>query len=157
MIYLHALLEGEITFICIYGRPPKFDEKRQMHTRQPEKQRKTGQVLRRTLAVRLMPAADVLGIAEGIETALSAATLDGIPVWAALNTSLLARFQPSQNVTRLLVYVDRDEAGLIAALKLFERLQGRLRVEIRIPQAPHNDWNNVLISRRTSGEGISHE
>jgi len=44
--------------------------------------------------VQLMPAGGVLGIAEGIETALSAAVLDGVPVWAALNTSLLARFEP---------------------------------------------------------------
>lgn len=98
-------------------------------------------------AVRLMPATDVLGIAEGIETALSAAAIDGIPVWAALNTSLLSRFEPPQGVTRLRLYADRDEAGLSAALKLFERLQGRIRVEIRIPSAPAGDWNDVLTAR----------
>ncbi|EQD69498.1 phage P4 alpha, zinc-binding domain protein [mine drainage metagenome] len=45
-------------------------------------------------AVRLMPAGELLGIAEGIETALSAAALDGVPVWAALNTTLLGKFEP---------------------------------------------------------------
>lgn len=110
-------------------------------------------------AVRLMPAADVLGIAEGIETALSAARLEEIPVWAALNTSLLARFEPPAGVTRLRVYGDRDEAGLTAALKLLERLQGRIRVEVRTPPAPAKDWNDVLITRnsRTSGEGSTHD
>jgi hypothetical protein len=78
-------------------------------------------------AARLMPAADVLGIAEGIETALSAALIDDIPVWAALNTSLLARFEPPANVTTLRVYADRDKAGLTAALKLLERLPGPYR------------------------------
>jgi putative DNA primase/helicase len=99
-------------------------------------------------AVRLMPQTDVLGIAEGIETALSAALIDGAPVWAALNTSFLARFEPPPGVTRLLVYADRDEAGLLAALRLMERLQGRIQIELRIPSAPAKDWNDVLIIRK---------
>jgi putative DNA primase/helicase len=99
-------------------------------------------------AVRLLPATDELGIAEGIETALSAATLDGLPVWAALNTSLLARFEPPPGVTRLRIYADRDEAGFAHALKLAERLQGRVRFEVRTPTVPANDWNDVLLSRR---------
>jgi putative DNA primase/helicase len=95
-------------------------------------------------AVRLMPSAPVMGIAEGIESALSAALLDGIPVWAALNTALLARFEPPPGVTTLRVYGDRDEAGLSAALRLFERLQGRVRIEIRLPRSPHKDFNDQL-------------
>lgn len=99
-------------------------------------------------AVRLMPVTgDTLGVAEGIETALSASVLDGLPVWAALNTSLLAKFEPPQGCTRLAVYADRDEVGLSAALRLLERLQGRVRVEARIPTSPAKDWNDVLLSR----------
>jgi putative DNA primase/helicase len=109
-------------------------------------------------AVQLMPAGDVLGVAEGVETALSAALMHGVPVWAALNTSLLARFEPPPGVTTLRVYADRDEAGLTAALKLVERLQGRVRLEIRIPPAPAKDWNDFLVARNTKaaqggGEG----
>src|SRR3546814_15996340 len=40
-------------------------------------------------AVRLAPAADTLGIAEGVATAISAMILLGIPVWAALGNERL--------------------------------------------------------------------
>lgn len=99
-------------------------------------------------AVRLMPAQNTLGIAEGLETALSAAALDQAPVWAALNTSLLMRFDPPPGVTELRIYADRDEAGLIAAGRLMERLQGRVRFELRVAPAPHKDFNDLLLSRR---------
>jgi len=96
-------------------------------------------------AVRLMPPnAGTLGIAEGIETALSAAAIDGLPVWAALNTSLLAKFDPPADVSELVIYTDRDEGGLSAALSLAVRLQGRVRFRSRAPRAPANDWNDVL-------------
>lgn len=101
-------------------------------------------------AVRLMAVAgDTLGVAEGIETALSASSIEHLPVWAALNTSLLAKFEPPPNVARLVLFADRDEAGLAAALRLLERLQGRVRVEARIPTTPSKDFNDVLLKRET--------
>lgn len=100
-------------------------------------------------AVRLMPlAGSTLGIGEGIETCLSAALLERLPVWAALNTTLLAKFEPPPGVTTLRVYADRDEAGLHAAGQLVERLQGRgMRAELRPPPSPAKDWNDVLVAR----------
>lgn len=98
---------------------------------------------RQGCAVRLMPAADVVGIAEGVESALSAIRLEGIPCWAALNTSLLAKFEPPPNITRLVLYADRDEAGLTAALRLAERLYGRrMRFHARLPKG--KDFNDDL-------------
>jgi putative DNA primase/helicase len=104
-------------------------------------------------AVRLMPAGELLGIAEGLETALSAAALDGVPVWAALNTSLLGKFEPPATVRTLRIYADRDEPGLLAAAHLMERLQGRVRVELKTPPAPAKDFNDLLSRHR--GE-VSH-
>jgi putative DNA primase/helicase len=95
-------------------------------------------------AVRLVPAAKTLGIAEGIETALSALALEGIPTWAAINTALLSKFEPPAEVSELVIFADRDEGGLLAALTLAERLQGRVRFRVRTPRAPANDWNDVL-------------
>jgi putative DNA primase/helicase len=103
-------------------------------------------------AVRLVPSAgDALGIAEGLETALSAHRLHDLPVWAALNTSLLQKFEPPKEVRRLVIFADRDAPGLEAAARLVERLQGHVGIEIRVPPPPANDWNDV--SRNHSGRG----
>jgi putative DNA primase/helicase len=96
-------------------------------------------------AVRLVPAAEVLGIAEGIETAIAAHRLHQMPIWSALNASLLAKFEPPPEVKRLVIFADRDTAGLEAAAALMQRLQGRVRLEIRTPRAPAKDWNDVLL------------
>lgn len=94
-------------------------------------------------AVQLMPLdGSDMGIAEGIETAFSAASLHSIPVWAALNTSLLQKFEPPEPVHKLVIFADRDVAGLDAAARLMERLQERVRLEVRTPKA--KDWNDVL-------------
>jgi len=97
-------------------------------------------------AVRLLPlVGDVLGIAEGIETALAASTLhDGMPVWAALNTSLLGKFEPPPEVRRLLIFADRDAAGLEAAWHLRDSLGERCKVELRLPPARAGDWADEL-------------
>ena len=106
-------------------------------------------------AVRLMAPTEVLGIAEGLETALSAAVLEQVPVWAALNTALLAKFEPPEGVRTLRIYADRDEAGLMAAAQLMVRLQGRVRVEIKTPAPPAKDFNDALTSR-ARGHGDTH-
>lgn len=99
-------------------------------------------------AVRLMPAGGVLGIAEGIETALSAAALHGVPVWSALNAGLLGKFEAPHGVRQLLVFADRDVAGLEAGEKLIARLRKQIDVELCPPPAPHNDWNDALIAAK---------
>lgn len=91
----------------------------------------------------IMECGEVLGIAEGIETALSAAKVSGIPCWAALNAGLLAKFEPPAEVYKVVIFADRDIAGLEAATALMERLQERVRLEIRTPKA--KDWNDVLM------------
>jgi putative DNA primase/helicase len=96
-------------------------------------------------AARLMQPTDTLGVAEGIETAFSAARIHRMPVWACLNTSLLQKFEPPAMVKRLVIFADRDEGGLEAAGKLMERIQGRIRLELKVPQM--GDWNDVLRSR----------
>jgi putative DNA primase/helicase len=100
---------------------------------------------RESCAVRLYPIpGDSMGIGEGLETCIAAAALHAVPVWSALNTTLLAKFTPPAGVKRLTVFADRDVPGLTAATSLLERLQGQVRVEIRTPPEPAKDWADVL-------------
>lgn len=95
-------------------------------------------------AVRIWPATgETLGIAEGIETAIAACRLFRIPTWAALSASLLAKFEPPSHVKHLVVFADHDRAGIKAATKLRERLQGRLSVAITAPPREEEDWADV--------------
>jgi putative DNA primase/helicase len=96
-------------------------------------------------AVRLMPINDrgALGIAEGIETALSASVLFGVPVWAALDKWGIENFLVPDDVIALTIFADNDEdgGGLMAAEKLQARCE--VRCEIRMPEGVGEDWNDV--------------
>jgi putative DNA primase/helicase len=96
-------------------------------------------------AVRLAPPGPVLGVAEGIETALAAQQLFGIPVWACLTAGRLKTFQPPVGTTQLIVCADHDAdgTGQRAADALASRLTPRLPVEVRIPDIADTDWNDV--------------
>jgi putative DNA primase/helicase len=94
------------------------------------------------------PEGDVLGIAEGIETAIAAKMLFGIPVWAALNTSLMTGWTPPKHVREVWIFGDHDAhlAGHAAAYALAHRLLLKgLKAEIRIPEYPGMDWNDVKL------------
>ena len=98
-------------------------------------------------AVRVAEYADTLGIAEGIETALSATKLFDVPCWAALTAGFLADWIPPADVKRVVIFADNDVSytGQAAAFALAKRLRtaGR-QVDVEIPLNPDTDWNDVL-------------
>lgn len=98
-----------------------------------------------TGAVRLCRAGACLGLAEGVETAQSAAMLLGIPVWATLGNERLARIAIPTGVDHLVLLPDNDPGGRRAA-KLaggaYPR-EGRV-IETIFPWYGLNDWNDVL-------------
>lgn len=104
--------------------------------------------------VRLMSHEGTLGIAEGIETAFSAAILFDVPCWAALNTSLLKKWQVPAEVRKVVVFADNDAnfAGQAAAYELARRLVSGVEVEVRAPTIVGTDWNDVLRERCISRE-----
>ena len=87
-----------------------------------------------------------IGISEGIETALAASTLFGVPVWSAVSAHGLANFEPPADVKNIYIFSDNDASyvGQDAAKKLAQRLthQGHI-VRVHTP-AIVGDWNDEL-------------
>lgn len=97
--------------------------------------------------VRLAPPGAVLGLAEGIETALSAQQMFGVPCWATLGGERFRRVALPAGITEIILFLDHDSAGRCAEAVARERFGDR-RIEVRYPEQPGTDWNDVL-SRRT--------
>ncbi|WP_404337880.1 toprim domain-containing protein [Sphingomonas sp. MMS12-HWE2-04] len=96
-------------------------------------------------AVRLASAGPVLGLAEGVETALSAAMLLRIPVWATLGSERLGAVAIPSCVRQLVLLPDLDASGLRAerrARLAYEAL-GHSPVTLW-PWHGLKDWNDVL-------------
>jgi putative DNA primase/helicase len=124
------------TYLTADGRKASVDEPRRMMP---------GTIAKGS-AVRLAPPMGVLGIAEGIETALSASALFAVPCWAAVNAGMLAAWQPPPEVKRILIFGDNDPgyAGQAAAYALARRLASdKCALEVHVPADPGADWNDV--------------
>ena len=95
-------------------------------------------------AVRLAKAEKELGLAEGIETALSAMQLFDVPCWAALGSRLDKVWLPDI-VRRVVIYADNGESGLQVANKAVETFTAQARkVMLRLPPDGYGDWNDTL-------------
>src|SRR5262249_39396683 len=106
-------------------------------------------------AVRLAPAGPVLGVAEGIETALSAMEATGIPVWAALSAAgIEALGLPDPPLAaEMVIFADHDPRGRRAAETAAARwhAQGR-KVRICLPPEPGSDFNDLLLRAESALE-----
>lgn len=92
--------------------------------------------------VRIDAPADVLVVAEGLETALSARRALGAGAWAFLSAENLAQFEPPPVIDKLIIAADHDEAGLAAAARLQARVQNEIATELALPPDGHADWND---------------
>ena len=92
----------------------------------------------------------VLGIAEGIETALACAQLVKVVVWSCLSNTLLESFQPPPGVKKIIIYSDNDAnyAGQKSAYVLANRLYNNdYIVDVEVPDMV-GDFNDVLQSEQ---------
>ncbi|MFO1431278.1 MAG: toprim domain-containing protein [Candidatus Competibacteraceae bacterium] len=108
-------------------------------------------------AIRLFPVQPVLGVTEGIETALAVHQATGLPIWPAVSATLLAQFQPPDGISEVLIWADHDRsgAGQEAAAALAARLQAAgLIARILLPPGPLPadakgvDWLDILCAGR---------
>ncbi len=89
----------------------------------------------------------ILGLSEGIESALAANLLFGTPVWAAWSASGLVKIDVPATVTDLIIFGDNDPAGRKAINDLMHRLQiesPKLRAVIKLPETPGSDWADCV-------------
>ena len=100
-------------------------------------------------AIRLARAGDLLGIAEGIETAIAASLRFNLPVWAVISEGGMQRFRPPPAVKHLIIFGDNDlnfvgqAAANVAGRDIGRAAQREKRtidVEVRIPEKPGSDW-----------------
>lgn len=96
--------------------------------------------------------AGVIGVAEGIETALAAAAGSNLPVVAAYCASNLASWQWPACARRIVVFADADKAGHAAADALRMRaLRTGVVCEVHAPSQPDADWADVWAQRIQEG------
>ena len=104
-------------------------------------------------AIRLGKPGRVLGVTEGIETALAVIEATGMVTWALISSTLMTGFEIPCGVEKLVIWsdLDRSFAGSFAASKLAVRAKALgVEVIIREPKGPipvgskSVDWLDVL-------------
>ena len=100
-------------------------------------------------AVRLSPPrCGKLGLAEGVETGLSAMQLFDIPTWATLGNERFGLVAVPESVRELHLFVDHDAGGSLAAARAqAAHMRPGRRILVRCPPGQGDDWNDVLRSR----------
>jgi hypothetical protein len=89
-----------------------------------------------------------LVIAEGVEDALAAHALTGLPAWAALNAGNLGELVLPERFREIAIYADADAVGTAHAAALARRLEREGRaVRLRRPRWA-KDANDILLARR---------
>ena len=90
---------------------------------------------------------DVLGLAEGIEDALSAIDWFQLPVWAVLGAQRYAHVGIPRHVKRVIVFGQRNKAAKACLERAGKHLAENGRsVEEWLPSG-HDDWNDALRDR----------
>jgi putative DNA primase/helicase len=96
-------------------------------------------------AVRLAEPSTTLGLAEGVEDALAATQLVGIPCWASLGAGRMATVAIPTSVRTIHIFADDDKAGRGAVEATVEHHTARGRtVYVRYPPLGHKDWGSIV-------------
>jgi putative DNA primase/helicase len=86
-----------------------------------------------------------IGLAEGVETALSAMLVTHIPCWAALGTKRLDKVDMPRGIKRVHLFGDNDQPGRDAMQRAIRRYTGDgLHVKVWWPPEGLGDFNDLL-------------
>jgi hypothetical protein len=109
-------------------------------------------MLGRTGAVKIWPTGAQLVVGEGIETVLAAATRirhRGAalrPAWSLVSSEALKRLPAIAGVERLIILVDHDDTGLLAADACKARWTGAGRTVVELTPEPKGaDFNDLIM------------
>lgn len=105
----------------------------------------------RSVAIRMFPVSSTLGIAEGIETALSCYQIYGVNTWAMMNSNFMKKFRAPAGVKHLVIFADMDKYSATGQAAAFGCAHANLmakndlvKVSIRWPD--NGDFNDMLVS-----------
>ena len=105
----------------------------------------------RSVAIRMFPVSTTLGIAEGIETALSCHQVYGINTWAVINSGFMKKFRVPAGVKHLVIFAYMDMHSATGHAAAFECAHANLlakndlvKVSIRWPDS--GDFNDMLMN-----------
>jgi len=105
----------------------------------------------RSVAIRMFPVSSTLGIAEGIETALSCYQIYGVNTWAVMNSNFMKKFRAPAGVKHLIIFADMDKHSATGQAAAFECAHANLmakndlvKVSIRWPD--NGDFNDMLMN-----------
>jgi DNA polymerase len=118
----------------------------------PDARKIERRMLGRCGAVKLWPAGSQLVVGEGIETVLAGATRfthDDAPLrpaWSLVSSDALGRLPTVVDVECLIILVDHDDAGMLAADKCKARWTGAGRTVVELmPDAKGADFNDLTM------------
>lgn len=115
----------------------------------------------RGTSIKLYAPAPVMGVAEGIETAIAVTEATGIPCWSLVSAQLMKHFIPPPGVNKLIVFADKNRPsqmypnghGQTCALKLIDNLRAkRIGTQLALPPDPiptgakDIDWCDEYVS-----------
>jgi DNA polymerase len=118
----------------------------------PDARKIERRMLGRRGAVKLWPVGSQLVVGEGIETVLAGATRfthDAAPLrpaWSLVDSDALGRLPAIRGVERLIILVDHDDAGVMAAAACKTRWTGAGRTVVELtPDAKGADFNDLIM------------
>ena len=91
----------------------------------------------------------VLGVAEGIETALACYLASGIPTWSCVSAGGIRSFEWPEGLQSLVVFADNDENGVgqASARDLASRAAAAgLEVRVLVPEIVGTDWLDAYLA-----------